>query len=300
MATTWRVARSILHLFDQLQQAAPAARPRPAGEVAAEEWGTIGDVAHDPSSDHSPKNFLGWGAQIVTAGDIPNRPGLGLDAHAVFDAIRRSHDPRVKYMISNDQICSSYATSSRRAWEWGPYNPNDPTRDRHMTHGHLSVMGNAGSDGTQDWETGLGHAPADTEDEDDMGASTPPIVIEREGITSLTLPPTQAGIADPRPAWLNFCNDTAGALYGLRIWWTTGNEQYHVFPGTSQGDGATGGRLVLRSGERWGVEIPAGASGLSIMRLAVNEHGNVIDPTDDHRPYGGHLTCAIERGPVVK
>jgi hypothetical protein len=299
MATTWRVARSILRLFDQLQHAAPAARPRPAGEVAAEEWGTIGDAVHDPASDHSPKNFLGWGAQIVTAGDIPNRPGLGLDAHAVFDAIRRSRDPRVKYMISNDQICSSYGTSSRRAWEWGPYNPNDPNRDRHMTHGHLSVMGNAGSDGTQDWQISTGSAPAaDTEDEDDMGASTPPIVIEREGITSLTLPPTQAGIADPRPAWLNFCNDT-GQPYALRVWWTPGDESYRVFPGTSQGDGATGGRLVLRSGERWGVEIPAGASGLSISRLALDERGNVVDPAQG-TIYGGHLTCAIERGAVIK
>jgi hypothetical protein len=146
----WRAARSLLVLHQQLQAGAPRARP-PATPDSA--WGLIGDALHDPESDHSPHDFPGWGNDIVTAADFPNAPALGLDAFRVLDDIRRSRDPRLKYAISNDQICSSYATSSRAAWTWGPYNPNSPNRDRHYTHGHLSVVGDARADGQQPWAT---------------------------------------------------------------------------------------------------------------------------------------------------
>jgi hypothetical protein len=146
----WRAARSLLVLHQQLQAGAPRAKP-PATAVSA--WGLLGDAFHDPTSDHAPKDFSGWGNDIVTAADFPNRADLGLDAHRVLDDIRRSRDPRLKYAISNDQICSSYATSSRAAWAWGPYNPNSPNRDRHYTHGHLSVVGDARADGQQPWAT---------------------------------------------------------------------------------------------------------------------------------------------------
>ncbi|MEU7872827.1 hypothetical protein [Dactylosporangium sp. NPDC049140] len=205
----------------------------------------------------------------------------------MLDDIRRSRDARVKYGISNGQMFSSYAVSGYGAWTWRPYNPKNG--DRHFTHGHLSVVGDARADGTQPWQT-IGANPAE-EDDDDMGASFGPINIEREGVTSLTIPPVQGGIADPRPAWLNFCNDT-GQDYGLRVWFTPGNEDYAPFPGTKNG------QLLLRSGQRWGVEIPAGTSGLSILRQAIDADGNVVSPTAEFRAYGGHLTCAIERGAV--
>jgi hypothetical protein len=283
----WRAARSLLVLHQQLQSGAPRARP-PATSV--DEWGLIGDAAHDPGSDHSPHDFPGWGSQIVTAADFPNRPDLGLDAHQVLDDIRRSRDARVKYGISNGQQFSSYPVSGYDAWTWRPYNPKNG--DKHFTHGHLSVVGDARADGTQPWQT-IGAGLADEEDEDDMGASFGPINIEREGFTSLTLPPVLAGIADPRPAWLNFCNDT-GQVYGLRIWCSTGNEVFQAFPSTN------GGLLALRSGQRYSQEIPAGTSCLSISRQAIDADGNVVGPTADFRVYGGHLTCAIERGPVQR
>lgn len=151
---TWRAAKSLLVLHQQLKAGSRAAPPA----TGADEWGLIGDAAHDPTSDHTPHDFPGWGTQIVTAADFPNRPDLGLDAHQVLDDIRRSHDTRVKYGISNGQIFSSYATSSRAAWTWGPYSG---TSDMHFTHGHLSVVGDSRADGEQPWQTIGG---------DDMGA----------------------------------------------------------------------------------------------------------------------------------
>jgi hypothetical protein len=279
---TWRPALSLSVLRNQLQAGAPRAVP-PA--TRADEWGLIGDAAHDPTSDHSPHNFLGWGQQIVTAADFPNRPDLGLDAHRVLDDIRRSRDPRAKYGISNGQIFSNHAVSEHghnyAAWEWRPYSGSDG----HYTHGHLSVVGDARADGAHPWQTIGNRAVAgttSTKDEDDMGASFGPIEIQPEGvITSLTIPPVHAGQADPRDAWLNFCNDT-GQAYGLRIWVSTGNKNFSPMPGTD------GGQLVLVSGQRWSQQLPTGTACVSILRQPVNKI-----------TYAGHLTCAIERGPVV-
>lgn len=149
---TWRPARSLTTFHTQLQREHPAAAP-PA--TPADAWGMKGDAAHT-TGDHVPHDFPGWGNEIVTACDTPHAPALGLDMGAVFEAVRRSRDDRVKYMIFNDRICSSYATSARAAWEWGPYNPNDPNRDRHRTHGHLSVVGDARSDNQRPWATAGG------------------------------------------------------------------------------------------------------------------------------------------------
>lgn len=147
---SWRAASSLLTLQQQLKGQAPRARPRPEGEVDPNAWGLIGDAAHEPDSDHTPHNFPGLGAQVVTAADFPNRPDLGLDAHRVLDNIRLSHDPRVKYGISNGQMFSSYAAHGYAAWVWRPYDGDDKHRD----HGHLSVVGDARADGTQPWATG--------------------------------------------------------------------------------------------------------------------------------------------------
>lgn len=144
----WRAARSLLVLHQQLKTGASRAAPPATG---ADEWGLLGDAAHDPTSDHSPHDFPGWGDDIVSAGDFPNRPDLGLDAHRVLDDIRRSRDPRAKYGISNGQIFSNHAVDGYAAWTWRPYNPKNG--DKHYTHGHLSVVGDSRADGTQPWPT---------------------------------------------------------------------------------------------------------------------------------------------------
>jgi hypothetical protein len=144
---TWRAARSLPVLHAQLKAGTRAAPPAtPAGA-----WGLVGDTSHTSTSDHSPKDFPGWGDGIVTAADFPDRPDLGLDARQVLDTIRRWRDSRVKYGISHGQMFSSYPTSSYPAWTWRPYNGSDG----HWTHGHLSVVGDARADGEQPWATGL-------------------------------------------------------------------------------------------------------------------------------------------------
>lgn len=141
---SWRPAHSLITLHNQLR----AYAPRAATGTAPSEWGLLGDAAHDPTSDHSPHDFPGWGTQIVTAADFPNRPDLGLDAHAVLDEIRRSRDSRVKYGISNGQIFSNRAVGNYPAWVWRPYGGSD----QHRTHGHLSVVGDARADDTRPWQ----------------------------------------------------------------------------------------------------------------------------------------------------
>jgi hypothetical protein len=285
----WRAARSLLVLHQQLKTGAERAAPPATG---ADEWGLIGDAAHDPTSDHSPRNFDGLGKQVVTAADFPNRPDLGLDAHQVLDDIRRSRDARVKYGISNGQIYSSYPVSGYGAWAWRPYNPKNG--DKHFTHGHLSVVGDARADGTQPWQTiGAPAAAALEGDDDDMGASFGPIEIQRDGTTSLTIPPVEGGLADPRPAWLNLCNDTNGERYGLRVYWGNGEA------GTWKPLGANG-LYGLESGGRLSVQLPAGTVALTISRKAIGEGGKVVEPTAELEPFAGHLTCAIERGAVIK
>ncbi|WP_432829141.1 hypothetical protein [Dactylosporangium sp. CA-092794] len=283
----WRAARSLLVLQQQLKAGAPRAAPPATG---ADEWGLIGDAAHDPTSDHTPHDFPGWGNDIVTAADFPNRPDLGLDAHKVLDDIRRSHDARVKYGISNGQMFSSYAVKGFDPWTWRPYNPKNG--DKHFTHGHLSVVGDSRADGTQPWATIGASATAGGEDDDDMGASIGPIQIQPD-TTSLSIPPVEAGAADPRQAWINVCNDTYGTRYALRVWFSKGDKTFQPLGGKE-------GLFALDSGERLSVQLPAGTACLSISRKAVDSTGSIVDPNDEFKPYLGHLTCCIERGPVLR
>lgn len=97
--------------------------------------GTVGDTAHQSRpSDHNPD-----ARGIVHAVDLTHDPTDGWDAHARVEELRVKKDVRIKYVISNDRIFTSYQVGSRDPWEWGPYNPNNPHRNRHIKHAHLSV-----------------------------------------------------------------------------------------------------------------------------------------------------------------
>jgi hypothetical protein len=145
----WRTAGGVLAWHRDLKAAYPAAAP-PATPIVS--WGTIGDLDHASTSDHAPHDFPGWGNDIVTAGDAPHAPGLGLDMHLVTEAMRRARDSRVKYVIFWRRIFSSYGTSTRAAWSWGPY--SNAANDPHTDHAHLSLVGAPAADGTQRWEVG--------------------------------------------------------------------------------------------------------------------------------------------------
>jgi hypothetical protein len=289
----WRPARSLITLQTQLQAGAPLTRPP---GTSADEWGLIGDTEHNPESDHTPHDFPGWGSNIVTAADFPNRPDLGLDAHKVLDDIRRSQDPRAKYGISNDQIFSNHGvTQGGRlypAWTWRPYLPYDSSRDRHETHGHLSVVGDARADGTQPWQT-IG-APDRAGEDDDMGASFGPIQLGLDQ-TSLTIPPVQAGIADPRQVWLNVGADLGtapGNTAAVRIWASNGDGAW--FPVNA--NGSADGLHVLKSGVVLSIELSKGLRILSISRKAVDAQGKPAEPSDELRPFLGSISVCFERG----
>lgn len=152
MAVPPRTAGSVLQFHRQLKAGAPAAAP-PA--TSANAWGTTGDKGHRDEenrtgnfSGHNPHDFPGWGLQIVTAGDIPDVPALGLDARNVLDDVRRSHDDRVLYGISHGQMFSSYPAGGVPAWTWRPYKGPG-----HFDHGHLSVVWDARADDTRPWQT---------------------------------------------------------------------------------------------------------------------------------------------------
>lgn len=122
---SWRVAASLLVLRDQVD----ALRP---GRSRASD-GTVADANHPPSSDHTPKDLDAGEADVVTALDITDDGNtLG---RIIWAALLGSRDPRVKYLIFEGQIASSYPTSRYPAWTPRPYSGTNA----HAHHIHISV-----------------------------------------------------------------------------------------------------------------------------------------------------------------
>lgn len=136
----WRVAGSIKTLAQQVEVIRPGTYPLD---------GTVASRTHDatnPSSDHTvwPKT----GSGVVYAIDIDETYGTFIDE--IFEAIRLSRDPRLKYMIHNRRICSSYNHSNGPAYTWRPYSGyND-----HLGHGHVSVYHDSRGENTEPWDLG--------------------------------------------------------------------------------------------------------------------------------------------------
>jgi hypothetical protein len=132
----WRVAKSLLHLREQIDDTAP--------QRSKASDGTIGDAAHAArSSDHNPWVIDG-SVGVVTAMDITHDPDNGCDAERFVDALLRNRDGRIKYIIWNRRIVSSRV----QPWTWRPYTGKNP----HTKHFHLSVVDDkAGYDSTSPW-----------------------------------------------------------------------------------------------------------------------------------------------------
>jgi hypothetical protein len=141
--TQWRVAKCLLRLRDQINAKFPG-RDK-------ESDGTIGDQAHCPgSSDHCP-NINDGGVGVVTGMDITHDPAHGLVAGDIAEKLRLSHDPRIKYIISNRRIANFQPLDGKPAFAWRPYTGSNP----HEKHFHISVKpgktGPGGYDTTTDW-----------------------------------------------------------------------------------------------------------------------------------------------------
>ncbi|HEY7507011.1 MAG TPA: hypothetical protein VH621_05355 [Nitrososphaera sp.] len=119
---SWRVASSLLTLRNQIDKAYP--------KRSTVSDGTIGDAAHATrKSDHNPWLKDSKEEPVVTAMDITHDPRMGVDCEVIADAIVRSKDPRVKYIIWNKHIIKP------PRWEWAPYTGANP----HTLHMHVSV-----------------------------------------------------------------------------------------------------------------------------------------------------------------
>ena len=124
-----------------------------------------------------------------------------------------------------------------------------------------------------------------------MGASLGPVQLGPD-LTSLTIPPVQAGIADPRQVWLNVGADTNDKPYGLRIWASNGDGGW--FPVND--NGSADGLHVLHSGVILSIQLPKGLRILSISRLAVDPaSGKAVAPTETLRAYAGSISACFER-----
>jgi hypothetical protein len=158
----WRLVRSLDRLRQQVRAAAPRSAP-PA--TAASAWGTIGDTAHTSTSDHSPHTYAALGSTpVVCAADFPHAPALGLDGGVFAEALRRSRDPRIAYVIFNRRIFSS----TNSPWTWRAYTGSDP----HDTHWHVSVVHTAAADDTRDWAMpGTGDDDMQLSDQNPFGKS---------------------------------------------------------------------------------------------------------------------------------
>lgn len=116
---SWRVARSLEVLREQVNRRAPNRRRNHDG--------TIGDTAHaSRTSDHNPNS-----AGVVTALDLTHDSASGCDCGAFASALVASKDPRIKYLIFRGQIVSSKV----QPWKWRPYKG----ANAHMAHLHISV-----------------------------------------------------------------------------------------------------------------------------------------------------------------
>lgn len=183
---TWRVARSLNQLLEQINRAAP--------NRSKKSDGSIGDAAHaSRDSDHNPwVTYDGQG--IVTARDYTHDPAGGFDAYAFAETLRQNRDGRIKYVISNRRMCRSYAKTiggrTYPAWSWAPYDGENP----HDKHTHVSVQpDHARFDSTAAWDLtrpGQPGAGDPTPSEDDVTPGDITAVAEK--VVALLEPRLQA------------------------------------------------------------------------------------------------------------
>jgi uncharacterized protein YgiM (DUF1202 family) len=120
---SWRLAKSLETLRAQVNARWP--------KRSKSSDGTIGDAAHSARrSDHNPN-----AAGVVCALDITHDPTHGPNARKLAEALVASRDPRIKYLISNAQMCLSYPANGYPSWTWRPYSGN-----AHRQHMHISVQ----------------------------------------------------------------------------------------------------------------------------------------------------------------
>lgn len=132
---TVRSAYSLDVLLEEVNARAPHR------DKASDGW--LGDQAHAARvSDHNPDS-----QGVVRARDFDDDPLGGHNATEFAEFLRQSRDHRIKYVIDQGRMFSSYSTSYRRAWEWGPYDGINA----HEQHTHVSVVADDRADSERPW-----------------------------------------------------------------------------------------------------------------------------------------------------
>lgn len=111
--------------------------------------GSIGDTRHKNSkSDHNP-NSKGVVCAVDITFDKDPSDGVGVDCNWLAKVLTKNRDPRIKYIIWNNQIMSSL----KDPWKWRPYSGANP----HKHHLHISVVGDY--DNKAPWNLSSGEEP---------------------------------------------------------------------------------------------------------------------------------------------
>jgi len=127
---SWRLSRALVSLQAEVNADEP--------ERSKASDGTKGDDAHAARvSDHNPDAAGIVHAWDCTVWDDEDPDELDDVAGPLAEFLRASRDPRIKYVIHRGRMFSSYATATRKAWEWGPYTG----ANGHFHHVHVSVYG---------------------------------------------------------------------------------------------------------------------------------------------------------------
>lgn len=177
---TWRLARAIKTLLDQVNAENPHRRK--------DSDGGIGDAAHaSRGSDHNPYIIV-KGQGVVRAFDFTHAPETGFDAYAFAEMMLKNKDPRVRYIISNRKIAAG--KSGPNAWQWRPYSGKNP----HNHHTHVSVTEDeAEFDNPKKWNLG-GLPEAATEQAPEANNYVPPPTTLRIKARGELVKRMQAGI----------------------------------------------------------------------------------------------------------
>lgn len=155
---SWRLAKSLIQLRKEIDAAFPGRDKRSDG--------SIGDAAHRTRrSDHNPNS-----AGVVTAIDVDEHTDRTERSDAVgglAEALRLSRDPRIKYVIYEGRMFSSYWSRGIPPWTWR-------SGSGHWQHVHVSVSTDPRKyDDASPWNLGGSFAykgTAPVTEEDEMGA----------------------------------------------------------------------------------------------------------------------------------
>lgn len=168
---TWRLAKSLETLRAQINDEYP--------DRSKKSDGTIGDVRHRKTqSEHNPDRN-----GVVRALDITHDPAHGVISRQIAEAIVKSRDPRILYIISNGEMVRSYSRSGTVPWRWAPYGGSNP----HTAHVHFSVVDDPKLyDSTKEWT---------------LGKIVPPLGKAFKGITATVFNDPRVAYSDVKPGY---------------------------------------------------------------------------------------------------